>query len=1665
MMKCPQCGKSLDVVPQRPGYCSACGAALPADLAKVTLMDLHDTSPPSAAGNETLDVVPPLPAAPPASGNVTLDIITPVDLPQLAKAQPTQANVAATIDSWTPAEPQPTPADARNTQTLDLDSGSFDKPAKPADDTGFSISPPERENGSLTSPDRRIAQTIDSHEISIDIRQVTGIWSKTYSPDTKPSQTIKGADTLSPRDSKLVIKPRAIKSVTNERPTGIDYELLGIIGEGGMGVVYSARQASIDRAVAIKMLKPEASGDIDRREKFLSEAVVTGELDHPNIVPIYDLGANEQNALFYSMKRVQGTPWSTAINNKSLAENLDILMRVADAVGFAHARGVVHRDLKPENVMLGEYGEVLVMDWGLALSTPTFRKSDSVTQSTSMGGTPAYMAPEMAMGPIDRVGPPADVYLLGAILYEIIAHKPPHGGATVMTCLHAAAQNQIQPTDASGELLDVALQAMATRPEDRYASVRDFQNAVRDYQNHSESIAMAQRAERDLAEAIESDDYQRFARALFAFEEALAVWDGNDRARVGVVAARLAYARSAHRKGDYDLAISLLTGDDAEQQELKAQAVAAAQERDARQGRLRNAKRLLAALAALVVFVVTGAYFQIRADRDRAVTAQKIASEQRDLAETARAEEARQKLAADDARAIAEQKRKDEAAARRDAELARAAADQAKEAEEYEAYVARIGLAAAKIEENSFDYAEQLLAECPAEYRNWEWGRLMFLCQQGVRKYRSQGPVDAVAFSLDGKRLISGSWDGTVRIWNTDSGDALHKLDYGSQYVHGVAWSPQGNLVAAAGNDAAGGVKIWNAETGELQSTLAGHADAVLSVAFSRDGTRLLSTSYDNTARLWDVATGRELRKFVGHSWWVWSAAFSPDESQVATASQDGTVRIWNVASSTDETVAAPAVFTGHRGPVYSVAFSHDGKQVASGGYDNRVLLWDPALVRPFDFKRIFSGEPVAASPHRALEGHLAAVRCVQFSADDKMIASAGHDNTVRVWVADKGKPIKILRGHAGWVRSCAFSPDGNSILSASHDHDARLWSIAAYEEMRILRARVLEGHDDAVLAAAFNRDGAIVGTASRDRTAKTWDAATGDELNTFREGHEFLASSAVISADGKRLLTAAIDNTTRMWDVATGAQQFVLAGTGRSAALALSPDGKLVLTGSTQRNAQLWNAADGTLLHTLDELQSEVTAVAFAPDGAMFATGDVAGRIRLWDTATRKQLWAAGNHNGRITALAFTPDGSRLLSACVDRTVGQWQADTGNELLELTLKHPDAVTSLSIDPRGKFVVTSCADNRARVWSLEDASLLGTLEIADAHLNAVVVSPDGTKVLTVGDLPVEPLPADEPNAPNKKLGDRRPLVRIWDLGSGKPLGDLQVRGTQVWASAFTPDGTGILTVGGNDARLWDVATGVQRMSFSPHGAVASVSFSPDGARLVTASWDNSARVWNVATGKSLLKLKDAHAGAVNSAMFSPDGATILTAGDDKLAKLWTSESADLLQTYTGHTDRVRSAVFSTDGNLVLTASNDKTARIWNAADGTAMQTLTGHQWAVTSAVFNADATRVLTGSEDKSAKLWDATTGQCLLTLQGHTAPVASVALSPDGSRALTASQDNICKLWDTRTGKEILTLKGHTQELTSASFSTDGRNALTTSRDGTAIIWLTAPWATKADP
>jgi WD40 repeat protein len=1602
MRTCPACHTEADEKALAAGRCSKCGAA----LHRVPQRKLHDASQ--------------------KPGNVN----QPIDLETIGKLKSIDIDVVE--ESFGGA----TNINPDTIQTIEASSlmGNGSGAFSVQDD------PPLKPKTTPMVAEQTVEFVTSIEEAILAESMVTANWKENVVGESdKPGKTIKQGKTVSNNvlvsRSSLVVKSRQFRAPDAVKPTVIspadapDYELLDVIGEGGMGVVYSARQSAIARTVAVKMLKRGDAESPEQREKFISEAVVTGELDHPNIVPIYDLGTNDAGALFYSMKKVKGTPWDDVLKKKSLDENLSILLRVADAVAFAHANGVIHRDLKPENIMLGDYGEVLVMDWGLARISAAFPNAASVSQSDVMGGTPAYMAPEMATGPIEQVSRASDIYLLGAILYEIITGRPPHSGKTVMACLMAAAKNQIAPVENPSELLDIALKAMATKPVDRYQTVHEFQDALREYQSHSESILLTESAEKNLAGAEAKGDYELFSRALYGFEEALAMWDRNQRAARLLTGARLAYAQAALKRDDFDLGLSLLDAGNPQHKVLLEQLQAGQQERDSRVRRLAMLKRLVAALLLAVAGVVVVALVMVRAQRDVAIVQRNRAEEAEDVAQENFEE-------AEAARKIAEEER-----LRAEEEEDKATA--AKEAEEYEAYVARIGLANAKVAENAFDRASTLLAECDPEHKNWEWGRLTYLCNLSKETWPVAGPVEAVAFSPDGNLFASGDLDGKARIWNRETGEVLQTFAVGAN-VHAVAFDQTGERLAIGCGDAK--IRIFRAREGGEVATLEGHTDGVLSVQFSADGARLLSSGYDNTARIWDLASSKVIQTLRLHNWWVWSADFSPDGQRIVTASQDGKAIVWQMADN--GAYEYRTEFAQHRGPVYDGQFSPDGKQVATAGYDRRVLLWNPDEVHPVDVGRRLDGQADLPAPFVELGVHTGPVRSVSFAPDGKTIASGGEDNVIRLWSLATDGATKELRGHSSHVRDCTYSADGEWLLSAGRDEIIKLWQPSEYAEQVVFSD---PASGDAVLSAHFSRDGKRLVTASRDRTASLWDVANRSLVKRFAEGHEFLASTAVFFDDGSRLATGAGDGTILVWDVATGTELFALKQTGYTAALAVSPDGRWIVSGSDGNEVKVWNAAIGELVNSLPGHEGPITAARFSSDGRWLATGDDRGRGRLWKFDPQIQAWYPINwldgHSRTITALAFADDDRVLVTASGDNTCGQWDVETGKELRDRVLKHPDWVAELDVSDDGTKVLTSCDDGQVRLWSLADAQLISTIEPSAEKVvyTSVDLAPDGRSALLTCSATGEVFLWNVND--NQNMSDER----SWLNFAGQGL---------VWTAKFTPSGDDVLTIGGNDARLWDAESRKQIIRFSPHGAVADVDLSPDDRWLVTGSWDQSAKIWDVASGAAVRKLDGVHIGYVNSVQFSPDGKLVLTASDDGTARLWDAAAGKPVEpVFQGHDGRIRQARFDTDGGLIFTCGNDKTARVWDAKSGAEKLILRGHEWAVLCGEFSRDGKRIITGGEDNVAIVWNAVDGEVVLKLAGHIDRVTAVAFSPDGTRALTGSQDSTIKLWDAYTGKEILTLTGHQEEITSVSFSPDGQSVLSSSRDGQAIVWPAREW------
>ncbi|KAA1262327.1 Serine/threonine-protein kinase PknD [Rubripirellula obstinata] len=334
-----------------------------------------------------------------------------------------------------------------------------------------------------------------------------------------------------------------------------DYRLVGELGSGGTAVVYQAHQRAVDREVAVKMLRSELADSYVSRERFLTEARVIGGLDHPNVIALHEVYVDDDANLYYSMKRIDGTSWDKQIADMTPQQNVETLLRVADGIRYAHSRGLIHRDIKPENVMLGRFGEVLLADWGLAINRQD--DNDEADLYQSIGGTPAYMPPELATGFHSDIVLQSDVYLLGATLFQILTGFPPHDGKTLIECISNASKNVIRETNVESELMDVAMKAMETNPEDRYATVDEFIAAIKRHRQHEESVRLTKRAIRRIEESDGSEPYRDYSTAETLLSEAIELWSGNRRAIEIKKKFQMQLAKLASQRGDLDLAATI----------------------------------------------------------------------------------------------------------------------------------------------------------------------------------------------------------------------------------------------------------------------------------------------------------------------------------------------------------------------------------------------------------------------------------------------------------------------------------------------------------------------------------------------------------------------------------------------------------------------------------------------------------------------------------------------------------------------------------------------------------------------------------------------------------------------------------------------------------------------------------------------------------------------------------------------------------------------------------------------------------------------------------------------------------------------------------------------------------------------------------------------------
>ena len=1076
-----------------------------------------------------------------------------------------------------------------------------------------------------------------------------------------------------------------------------DFQLLSMLGQGGMGLVYQARQTSISRSIALKMMRSAKSDEQDRQALFLAEALVTGQLDHPNIVPIYDLGMDEAGHLFYAMKELKGRPWSDSIGHQTLQENLDVLLRVGDAVAFAHSRGVIHRDLKPQNVMLGEYGEVVLMDWGLAAATATDSPALRISKTTALCGTPAYMAPEMAQGRGEQIGPPSDIYLLGAILFEILEGFPPHLTAhdDPMDALTAARLNKISKAKAEGELLDIALKAMATVPSDRFESVKDFQAAIRVFREHQESERLAILARQKLDAAHVSKSYADFAESIFGYRQALRLWPDNQPARQGLNQAALQYAKAAMDLGDLDLALSLLDEKDDDQRKLAQKVRQRLQERTRQTARIRALRRSLALAGAIVLMLAAISAVWINRERIRATRGEQaartaLAESRRLLSESLESAGVGRAALGQDAEALAllaealRQNPSNHVAASRVLDLlnrkdwALPLLDKSRLSPGNKLRINPSPPAPFPLRKVAVKEISPRFVALQVETTNhppiplgdpigpWEHpataaeksaispdGRFVALASGKRRLHvhdRFQG-ADAIPpfalpaspwtleFSPAGDLLVYGLRSGLYRFMDVFSGCSTRRNIFGPPDSAGAFVKNRSHFAmwTSSWTNSSGQIYLVDLRPGNARPIRMNPGGHIETAQFTPDGRGVVLSGGHGDVAVYSIETGEIQAGPVRLGNPCRISVIAPDGRRCASATSKGQIILWSL----DTGAELARVKAAHAGPIGALAFDPQGRFLASGGDDRHLRLW--------------TAHSLALITNFSVSG---TVRSIAVSPNSKHLL-AGIDHDAVLWdLESAGTPPENI-GRGGWVRAVDLHPDGRHALWADYDR-GHIFDLAT-------RTNIAAGgnHDDAIWRAKFNPDGQSFATVSYDGFLRLW-TLSGEPLTSFLQIHDGEpggSSTLAYSRDGRWVAAGAGQGLVRIWDTATGreiVEPLRVAGD-RISAIDISADKKRIVIAS-------W---DGTA--TIQELVPCEEAPAWLPDLA-----EAVGGFRATGSGYDPLSWS--NRTEVLSSLQMEAKNSSDHSVAIDwlrwflaprgkRTAGPWSSVTVLETVKRLLK------------------------------------------------------------------------------------------------------------------------------------------------------------------------------------------------------------------------------------------------------------------------------------------------------------------------------------------------------------------------------------------------------------
>ncbi len=1036
-----------------------------------------------------------------------------------------------------------------------------------------------------------------------------------------------------------------------------DYELIEEIARGGMGVVCRARQKSLNRTVAVKLILIGQWAGPEHIERFKAEAEAAGRLDHPNIVPIYEIG--EHNGQHYfSMKLIEGQSLASVaasqksaplLHTKSAALFRDaatVVMKIARAVHYAHQRRVLHRDLKPTNILIDSQGEPHLTDFGLA---KVIERGSSLTHTAAVLGTPSYMAPEQASGKAKHVTTAADIYSLGAILYELLTGRPPFVGESPLETLdlvreaEPAPPRSIRPT-VDCDLETICLKCLRKEPEGRYGS--------------AEALA------EDLRCWLEGKPV--LARPVTSFER-LWLWSRR-KPVVATLAATVALLIIATAIGATMVSFR----------------IAAARDEAQRQAEANRQQLVRLNVATGVQLLGAGEHFTALPWLGEAL-----------------------RLESGDSTRETSHRMRIHAALRECPQLTQLWTH------DNFANFASFSHDASRVVTCGFDGVARIWNVRTGEavtsplwhtnltfahgqnypvlrLRHADWSadgtRLLTVCNYAARVWDAgtgrelahvehKSEIRSAFFSPNGRLFLTAGDDGTARFWDAKSGPPDGEPLRHASDVNWAVFSPDGWRVATACQKDGG--QVWDTKTRLPIGKLLSHRAGVRRVAFSLDGTRVVTSGDEGVAQVWDAETGNSVGAPLKHQSEVRFAVFSPDGQRVATASGDRSAKVWD--ATTGKPITPSMV---HKALVDIVRFSPDGRNVVSAGFDNTARVWDAQ-----------TGEPLTPPlPHNHI------VPSVAFHPDGRRLLTASHDGAVRLWML----PTRISSPEIT-SQVCdfqiPFSADGQLSLFPKDQTEPRLWHLPSGREL----SRPLPIHER-TLYAAFTSDGRRLLTVDSNSVHRVLDVPAGrlalPEWKRPVGSIQSLFPAPIFSQNGAYLAAVVESGTVGIHSLAEGGRT-VLTITGEVGvvALAFSLDGKMLATGNQKLQVRLWNAETGQpLSHHLSH-EAELRALSFSADAGWLASASQDGVVKVWNTKTGTLATRTLLHPRAVVFARFSLDGRQLVTVSDDKQVRVWDWRAG-KLLTAPLVHDTYVKHAAFNPDSTRLVTIDDLFRAQIWDL-----------------------------------------------------------------------------------------------------------------------------------------------------------------------------------------------------------------------------------------------------------------------------------------------------------------------------------------------------------------------------